>query len=119
MLRLDANQLPLPAKQPRLRNDIAERFCIVTDAVVPGDDRHQRRWLAKQLRRRKMNGVERTNGLDGEWPADSCEHGVCYRHDVAATFKSPQGLYRRALLFRRQSSSNASTKNGSSGFREG
>jgi hypothetical protein len=49
----------------RLRNGIAKCFCIFADAVVPGDDRHQRRPLAEQLRCRKVNSVERANGFDG------------------------------------------------------
>jgi hypothetical protein len=98
----------------RLRNGIAKRVCILTDTVVPGNDRHQRRRLTEQLRCRKMNGVERANGFDGERAADSRDHGVCYGHDIAATFKPPQCLYRRTLLFGCQSSGNPGTKDGPS-----
>ena len=103
----------------RLLDRIAKRFCIFPDAVVPGDDRCQRRWLAEQLRRRKMNGVERSNGFDGKRPADPCQDGICDAHEVATTFKPSQCLYRRALLLCRQSSGDAGPKDGSSGFREG
>jgi len=107
----------LSVARVRLRNGIAKRFCVLTDAVVPGDDRHQRRRLAEQLRGRKVNSVERANGFDGERPADSCEHGVCHGRHVAATFEPPQCLDRRTLLLGRQSSGNPGPKDGSSRFR--
>jgi hypothetical protein len=103
----------------RLRNGIAKHFCILTDAVVPGDDRHQGRRLAEQFRCRKVNSVERANGFDGERPAGSCEHGVCHGHHVAATLEAPQCLDRRTLLIGRQSSGNPGPKDASSSFREG
>ena len=105
--------------QQALRNGIAKHFCILADVVVPGNDRYQRRRLAKQLRCRKMNSVERANRFHGERPADSCEHGVCQGHHVAATFEPPQCLNRRTLLLGRQSSGNPGAKDGSSSFREG
>jgi hypothetical protein len=47
-------RLPGPGIRPSptslsLRNRIADSLCISTDAVVPGDDRHQRRRLASGL----------------------------------------------------------------------
>jgi len=103
----------------RLRNGVAKRLCIFADADIPGDDRDRRRWLAEQLRRRKMTSVKRANGFDREGPPDSGEHRVGQGHDVAATFEPPQRLYGRTLLLGRQPTGNARTENGSSGFGQG
>src|SRR5215207_2495876 len=84
-----------------LRSRIAARLCISTNAVVPGDDRHQRRGLAEQLRRRQVNSVEGANGLHGERLPDSGEHRRGQGHDVAAAFESSERLYRSTLLFGR------------------
>ena len=99
-------------------NGIAERGCIPADAVVPREDRHQRRWLAQQFRCRQVYGIERANGFNRKRPPDACEHGVRHGDDVAATFESPQCPYRRPLLLGRQSARSTGTKDGPGSFRK-
>jgi hypothetical protein len=101
-----------------LLNRIAKYFCIFPNSAVPADDRHKRRRLPEELRRRKVDGIERANGFDGERPPDAREHGVCHAYDVAATLKPPQCLYRRTLLLGSQPSGYSGTKDGSGSFRE-
>jgi hypothetical protein len=48
-------RLPPGKERPNAR----QAFCIFTDVAVPGDDRHQWRRLAEQLRCREVNSVAR------------------------------------------------------------
>ncbi len=95
---------------------IAECLCILSNPSVPCHDHDQRRWLAKQLRRGQVHGIERTNRLDRKRSADASENRVCDTHQITAKLETTEGAHCHPLFVHRQPCSCSRPKNRACGF---
>lgn len=89
---------------------------VRADSLIARHDRHKLRRFTEQLRRRQVDGVERTNWFDGKGPTNPVQHSLIDLENEATPFERSKGAHRRPLILRRQPTRCSGTDDCSSRF---